>query len=131
MNNALTGISIAKGFTAIIFATAENSFIQKAFPFVETTINIAWNVPVIMNIYVNYAAFDTTYKSLIPENRSEISFNFGGMIDLPIALIGDVKVKLVLIATQNIMMDIYGDLMVIAAGSLRMGTGPVTLTRRG
>ena len=38
------------------------------------------------------------------------------MIDLPIALIGDVKVKLVLIATQNIMMDIYGDLMVIAGG---------------
>ena len=62
MNNALTGISIAKGFAAILFATTENSLIQKAFLFVETTINIAWNVPVIMNIYVNYAAFNTTYK---------------------------------------------------------------------
>lgn len=116
LNNVITGISIAKGIVAIPLATTSNRVVQLIFPSVETLINIIWNVPVIANIVVNASAFDTTYKSLIPESIGNFAFNLGGIMELPIALIKDLKIKLVATAVQDGLMLTYGVLMVVAGG---------------
>jgi hypothetical protein len=84
--------------------------VKWAFPAVETTINIVWNVPVIMNIVVNKDHAYTTYKALIPESIGNFAFNLGGIVELPI-VIAKGTVKYVLIGIQDALMIVYGALM--------------------
>jgi hypothetical protein len=114
LNNALTGVSILKGMAAIPAAAYDNPTIGKVFAFVETFINIVWNVPVIANIVVNKDTWNTTYKSLIPESIGNFAFNIGGILEFPIAMAKDLKVKGVLIITQAGLMVVYGAFMIIA-----------------
>ncbi|KQY92272.1 hypothetical protein ASD21_12660 [Caulobacter sp. Root1455] len=116
MNNALTAISILKGIAAIPAAASSNPWVGKSFALVETCINIVWNVPVVANVIVNHAAWDTTYKSLIPETIGNLAFNGGGILDFFIAIDTDLKSKAILAGTQgNLMLD-YGLCMIIAGG---------------
>jgi hypothetical protein len=120
VNNAVTAISLVKGFAAIPFAA--NKPIQIAFAATETLINIVWNVPVVANIVVNHADFDTTYKSLIPESIGNFAFNFGGILELPIAQ-ASATPKLVMILAQAGLMTTYGYLMVVAGGIYQWAPG--------
>jgi hypothetical protein len=112
MNNVLTGISILKGFAAIPFASTNSAVKTYGFAGVESVINLAWNVPVIMNIVDNHARWDDDYKSLIPESIGNFGFNFGGMLELIIAKTKDVDT----ILAQYAMMGAYGVCMPVAGG---------------
>jgi hypothetical protein len=123
VNNAVTAISLVKGFGAIPFAATENKAIPMAFATTETLINIIWNIPVVANIVVNHANFDTTYKSLIPESIGNFAFNFGGILELPIALINTPVAKITMILVQDGLMMTYGVLMVVAGGIYEWAPG--------
>jgi hypothetical protein len=110
LNAVLTFISIVKGLVAIPVAASKSAVVKWAFPAVETTINIVWNVPVIMNIVVNKDHAYTTYKALIPESICNFAFNLGGIVELPI-VIAKGTVKYVLIGIQDALMIVYGALM--------------------
>jgi hypothetical protein len=117
LNNALTGVSAIKGFVNIALTSLDSSSkAAKISPFIETLINTAWNVPVIMNIVDNHAAATTTYKSLIPESIGNFAFNIGGMMEFPIALINDPKAKAITSLVQFALMLVYGLCMPIAGG---------------
>jgi hypothetical protein len=115
LNNALTGVSIAKGIVAIPLADSKGVPMW-LFPGAETVLNIVWNVPVIMNIVDNKDEWDTTYKSLIPESIGNFAFNIGGMMELPIALVKDIKAKAIMVLAQDLLMVSYGGLMIVAGG---------------
>ncbi|WP_395702163.1 hypothetical protein [Aquabacterium sp.] len=114
LNAALTGISILKGMAAIPAAAYNNATVGKVFAFVESFINVVWNVPVIANIVVNKDKWDTSYKSLIPESIGNFAFNIGGIMEFPIALISDPKAKVITAAVQAGFMVGYGVFMIIA-----------------
>ncbi len=116
LNNALTGVSILKSMAAIPAAHFNNATVGKVFAFVESFINLVWNVPVIANIVVNKDVWNTTYKSLIPESIGNFAFNIGGILEFLIALVEDIKAKLVLIAVQAGLMVTYGLCSIIAGG---------------
>ncbi|HZX85381.1 MAG TPA: hypothetical protein VFF19_17540, partial [Reyranella sp.] len=119
LNNALTGISVAKGFAAIFVAkeiAVDGSTLGKVFAGVETLINAVWNVPVAFNARDNASAFDTTYKSLIPESIGNFAFNLGGMMEYVICIQQDPIRKEALGAAQAVFMLAYGVCMVIAGG---------------
>lgn len=115
-NNAVTAISILKGIAAIPASTANNKAVTISFAGVETLINTVWNAPVIANIVANHDAWDTTYKSLIPESIGGFTFNLGGMLELPITLVQDPEAKVAMAATQAALMLVYGVMMVVAGG---------------
>ncbi|MBJ3816009.1 hypothetical protein F9C28_13975 [Shimwellia pseudoproteus] len=122
MNNALTGISILKGFANIALSSQSSTqVLPRVSAFVESTINIAWNVPVILNIINNKSKWNTTYKSLIPESIANFSFNLGGTLEFPIAMTQDIKVKAIECAVQYAFMLTYGGLIVVA-GSINEAT---------
>lgn len=114
LNNALTVISIVKGMAGIPAAAYNNPTVGKVFAFIETFINVVWNVPVIANIVVNQDTWNTTYKSLIPESIGNFAFNIGGILEFPIALTQDLRAKLILIGVQAVLMVAYGALMIVA-----------------
>lgn len=116
LNNALTGVSIAKSIAAIPLATTTNPIVKKMFPAVETIINAIWNIPVIANVVVNKDVWNTTYKSLIPETIGNFAFNIGGMMELPIALDEDPVSQEGLAVVQSGLMLSYGVCMVTAGG---------------
>ncbi|WP_051695180.1 hypothetical protein [Caulobacter sp. UNC358MFTsu5.1] len=113
LNNILTVLSLLKSMVAIRYAASVPA--GEVFAFLETFLNIAWNLPVIANLLQNHGAFDTTYKSLLPETVGNLAFNTGGILELPIAIAEDIKVKAALAATQAALMLTYGGLMVAAA----------------
>jgi hypothetical protein len=76
-------------------------------------INLLWNVPVIANIIDNKDAFNTTYKSLIPESIGNFAFNVGGILEFPFAMSGGTA-KVALDGVQTVMMLLYGSMMVVA-----------------
>jgi hypothetical protein len=115
-NNVVTGISILKGMVAIPAAAISNKGVTIAFASVESFINVVWNVPVIANIIVNKDVWNTTYTSLIPESIGNFAFNFGGIMELPITLVSDLKAKAIMAAVQAGLMLGYGVFMVIAGG---------------
>lgn len=115
LNNVLTGISIVKSMAAIPVADVENKVVQGAFPAVETFINVVWNVPVISNIVVNKGNVNTTYKSLIPESIGHFAFNLGGMLEGPI-YIAEPSLSFKLAAGQDVLLLLYGVMMVVAGG---------------
>jgi hypothetical protein len=119
VNNAVTIISLLKGMAAIPAATASNPLVGKAFAFVESFINVVWNVPVIDNIVINAKAVTSTYKSLVPESIGNFAFNFGGIAEFPIALATDLKLKAILAGVQAILMIGYGGFMIIAGSIYR------------
>lgn len=121
LNNVLTGISILKGMIAIPAAAYNKPIVGKVFAFVETFINVVWNVPVIANIIVNKDVWNTTYKSLIPESIGNFAFNVGGILEFPIALVKDPKAKAILIVVQAALMVAYGRCMIIAGGIYEFG----------
>lgn len=119
LNNALTLASIVKGIAAIPAAAYNNPVVSKIFGFLESFINVVWNVPVIANIIVNKDVWDTTYKSLIPESIGNFAFNFGGILEFPIVLALAAKrvdVLAVLVLIQVGFMGTYGVCMIIAGG---------------
>jgi hypothetical protein len=123
LNNALTSISILKGMAAIVGAISTNPWVGKSFALVESAINIVWNVPVIANVVVNHAAWDTTYKSLIPETIGNLAFNSGGILDAVIAFDTDINSKVILAGVQgNLMLD-YGLCMIVAGGIYEFASG--------
>ncbi len=116
VNNVVTGISILKGMAAIPAAASTNPAVSKGFAFVESFINVVWNVPVIANIVVNKDVWNSTYKSLIPELIGNFAFNLGGMLEFPIVLIQDLKAKAIVALVQAGLMIGYGVFMIIAGG---------------
>ena len=116
LNNALTGVSILKSMAAIPFAAVSGPLVGKIFAFVESFINVVWNVPVIANIVVNHDVWDTTYQSLIPETVGNLAFNVGGILEFPIAIDADLESKAGLAATQALLMVTYGLCMIVAGG---------------
>ena len=109
----MTTVSLLKGMAAIPAATASDT-VGKGFAFVEMFINVIWNVPVIANIIADKDAFNTTYKSLIPESIGNFAFNVGGMLEFPFAMSEDIETKLALDGVQTVMMLLYGAMMVVA-----------------
>lgn len=114
LNNALTGVSILKGMAAILFAT--NAGAGKVFAFLESLLNAVWNVPVIANVVANAGVGGTTYKSLLPETIGNLAFNFGGMLEFPIAIDEDPESKAASAADQAGLMVTYGLAMIVAGG---------------
>jgi hypothetical protein len=116
LNNVVTGISILKGMAGIPAAAYNNATVGKVFAFVETFINVVWNVPVIGNIVDSKDVWNTTYKSLIPESIGNFGFNLGGILEFPIALtpVTNTVAKLALIALQTVFMVGYALFMIIA-----------------
>lgn len=126
MNNTLTGISIVKGFVNIALSTLSG---KKALisPAVESIINTAWNLPVIMNVKDNKDRWNTDYKSLIPETIGNFAFNIGGMMEFPIsfAIYKNANPQGILYASigQFILMGVYGLCMPIAGGIYEWAPG--------
>lgn len=117
LNNAITGVSILKGIAAIPAAAYNNPVVSKIFGFVESFINVVWNVPVIANIIANQDAWNTTYKSLIPGSIGNFAFNLGGILEFPIVLTlaaQQDEALVVLAIIQAGLMAIYGVCMIIA-----------------
>jgi hypothetical protein len=114
LNNGLTGVSIVKGIAYIGFASSQNTRVQTVFPAIETIINVIWNVPVIANVIANKDAWDTTYKSLVPETVGNFAFNFGGIMELPIANDKEPVSQEGLASVQAGLMIAYGVCMVTA-----------------
>jgi len=117
MNNTLTGISIVKGFVNIPLATLPTGHLATTISAgVESVINLVWNVPVIMNIVENHDKWNTSYQSLIPESIANFAFNFGGILEFPIAVTKDPRAKLIESVIQYALMVGYGGMSVIAGG---------------
>jgi len=115
LNNGLTAVSIIKGFSNIFFSS--NTTYSKVSSGVESLINLAWNVPVIVTIVENDGAVTTTYKSLIPASIGNFAFNVGGILELPILLTEEQpEAYAVLVLAQDLLMLIYGLCMPIAGG---------------
>jgi len=116
MNNVLTLMSVVKGFINIPIAAygAAAAGWAKGSAFVETGMNVLWNVPVIANIIVNKDNVDTTYPTLVPESIGNFFFNLGGMLEFPIAISTDVRLKALLSELQYGFMFEYGAFTVIA-----------------
>ncbi|TCD28584.1 hypothetical protein EZ456_04120 [Pedobacter psychrodurus] len=115
LNNGLTAISIIKGFSNIFFSSYETY--SKLSSAMETIINFVWNEPVIATIIENADNVDTTYKSLIPASMGNFAFNFGGMLELPIAFAESKPIAWgVLVTAQDGLMLTYGLCMPIAGG---------------
>ena len=129
-NNAMTGISILKGMCAIPASVVTNPAVGKGFAFVESFINLLWNVPVIANIYYNAGEWNGKYKSLIPESIGNFAFNFGGMLEFPIAIISDAKAKIILAVIQAGLMVGYGGFMIIAGGIYQFAPNQSHYARR-
>jgi hypothetical protein len=124
MNNVLTGISLVKGFVNIPLTLLDSaSPLAKISPGVESLINLAWNVPVIMNVKDNHSRWRTDYKSLIPETVGNFAFNLGGMLELPIALTQNPETKADESALQYGLMLTYGVCMPIAGGIYEWAPG--------
>lgn len=122
LNSALTLTSIVKGIAAIPATAIESRVTGKVFGFVETFINVVWNVPVIANIIANKDAWDTTYQSLIPESVGNFGFNLGGILEFQIVMAvaeGQEEAYVVLALAQGGLMLIYGVCMIIAGGVYR------------
>ena len=120
VNNTVTGISILKGMAAIPAAASKNPVVGKGFAFVESFINVVWNVPVIDNIVVNQNAVTSTYKSLVPESIGNFAFNVGGILEFPIALTEkQVQAQVIMILVQAGLMIGYGTFMIIAGSIYR------------
>ncbi|MCX8961600.1 hypothetical protein EHW64_10675 [Erwinia psidii] len=113
MNNVLTSISIIKGFVNIPLATLPGNTASTISAGVESVINLLWNIPVILNVIENKNKYNTTYKSLIPETIANFSFNFGGMLEYPIARKKDPRMCL---AQYGLMLG-YG-VVILIAGSI-------------
>lgn len=116
LNNALTGISIIKGFVNIPISVASNPVFGKISAFIESFINLVWNVPVVMNIVDNHSRWNTDYKSLIPESIGNFAFNLGGMGEFIIEITPDIKAKAIESLIQYGLMLVYGICMPIAGG---------------
>ena len=115
LNNALTAISIIKGFANIFFSSS--STYSKVSSGVESLINCVWNFPVAVTIGENAGEVDTTYKSLVPASIGNFAFNFGGALDLIItASEEEPEVYGPLVIAQDGLMLIYGLCMPIAGG---------------
>lgn len=124
MNSAITGVSIIKGFANIgLIFVGEDSNFRKISPGLDSLINFIWNVPVIANIAENADRSTTDYKSLIPESIGNFGLNFGGMLELPIALTKNEEVKAVEILSQYALMGVYGICMPIAGGIYQYAPG--------
>ncbi|HEV2803371.1 MAG TPA: hypothetical protein VGW57_00440 [Chthoniobacterales bacterium] len=117
MNQVLTDISIVKGFVNIPLATLpDGSIAPKISSGVESVINLAWMVPVIMNIQENKDTWKKKYKSLIPESIGNIFFNCGGIMDFPIVLAKGTAGYPAACGVQYGAMVLYGIFMPIAGG---------------
>jgi len=114
LNNALTAISALKGFVNVAIASASSKVYGVVSAFMETAINIVWNVPVIMNIVDNWPEYDSSYKSLVPESIGNFEFNFGGIMEFPIALTPPGTVNAIESGVQYGLMISYGICMPIA-----------------
>ncbi len=115
LNNALTGISIIKGFTNI-FISHDPGY-SMCSSGTETVINMIWNVPVAATLIDNAKDCTSTYKSLIPASLGNFAFNFGGILELPIlGAEDDPPTWGVLLASQDALMLAYGLFMPIAGG---------------
>ncbi len=125
VNNNLTLISIAKGFVAIVMATdtlRDNKDAAIGFASFESYLNLIWNIPVIANVAINASAYSTTYQSLIPETFGNFAFNFGGMLEGPIAILDKLDKpgpKEALIEAQRLLMCTYSTMMIVAGSIYR------------
>jgi hypothetical protein len=113
LNNALTGVSVLRGFLNIFLKGDDANELSAL---AETCLNVAWNVPVIDNIVDNAHRYNNNYKALIPESIGNFCFNLGGIMEFPITLDPDKESKGIASIVQFAFMGLYGIFMPIAAG---------------
>ena len=126
VNNAVTGTSILKGIAAIPAAAFNNPVVSKIFGFVESFINVVWNVPVIANCIAHKDDWNSTYKSLIPESIGNFAFNLGGILEFPIVLAiatEQDEALIVLVPLQAEYMAGYGVFMIVAGSIYTFAPG--------
>lgn len=124
VNNSVTSVSLLKGIAAIPAAASNNPKVGKGFAFVESFINLVWNIPLIANIVDHEDVFDTSYKSLIPESIGNFAFNVGGILEFPIAMLDeDLRAKAALALVQAGLMAAYGIFMTVAGSIYRFADG--------
>lgn len=116
---AITSIGILKSLASIPAAAYDSASAKLGLSFVQSFAIMVRLVPTIANIVYHKDAWDTTYKSLIPEAIGNFAFDFAGMLEFPIVLSivkKEVKVTLVLAAIQLGLMATYSLCMTIAGG---------------
>jgi hypothetical protein len=109
MNDVFTSISVIKGFLPVIFnKKLTTPTATKVLDWMEFGLNLAWNVPVIVNICTNKD--NPNYRGLTSESIGDFAFNLGGMLTpfVPIAVKKGSMAGGTVLATQGIMVNGYG-----------------------
>ena len=123
---AITSVAILKSIAAIPAAAYNNPVVNKVFAFVHSFINLVRNVPTIANIVYHKDAWNSTYKSLIPESIGNFAFNIAGILEFPIALALAAKEPdtiLALVGTQAALMLTCSVCLIIAGGIYAFAPG--------
>ncbi len=116
---AITSVGILKSMFSIPAAAYDSKNAKLVLAFVQSFAIMVRLVPTIANIVYHKDEWDTTYKSLIPEAIGNFAFDFGGMLEFPIALsvvAKEPKVTAVLSAIQITLLAMWGACMTIAGG---------------
>jgi hypothetical protein len=116
---AITSIGILKSMASIPAAAYNSKPAKLALSFIQSFAIMVRLVPTIANIVYHKDAWDTTYKSLIPEAIGNFAFDFGGMLEFPIvvSVVAEKKdVTAVLAAIQLGLMATFSVCMTIAGG---------------
>jgi hypothetical protein len=116
---AITSIGILKSMASIPAAAYNSKPAKLALSFIQSFAIMVRLVPTIANIVYHKDAWDTTYKSLIPEAIGNFAFDFGGMLEIPIVVSVTTEnpdVTVVLAAIQLTLMATFSVCMTIAGG---------------
>jgi len=116
---AITSIGILKSMVSIPAAAYNSKPAKLALSFIQSFAIMVRLVPTIANIVYHKDAWDTTYKSLIPEAIGNFAFDLGGMLEFPIVLSVTTEnpdVTVVLAAIQLTLMATFSVCMTIAGG---------------
>lgn len=116
----ITSIGILKSMASIPAAAYESNNAKLGLSFIQSFAIMVRLVPTIANIVYHKDAWNTTYKSLIPEAIGNFAFDFAGMLEFPIVVCivrkVDPKVIAALTITQITLMATYSACMTIAGG---------------
>jgi hypothetical protein len=126
---SITAIGILRSGASILAAIWDTLGGAKiGLAIVQSSINLVRLVPTIANLAYNADAYDTTYKSLIPEFLGNLFFDFGGILEFPITSLYQAASAAepvegeILRGTANALSGIQAGLMV-SCGALMLGSG--------
>ena len=83
---------------------------------------MVWNVPVIFNVIDHKGVWEPPTSRWSPEPIGNFSFNLGGILEFPIALLiaaENVEALAVVVPVQYVLMARYGVCMIIAGSIYR------------